>query len=100
MMYCPLMSFAKQYSSEQQCLGKECAFAADKSGNCLVKQALQCYVTKTHLENEEKKTFTKKYVGEPYYPDDAVRPKTVIPPTEVDFGPPRLDGSYIFSKGV
>ena len=65
-MYCPLMSFAKQYSNEQQCLGEECAFAADKAGNCLVKQALQCYVNKTHLENEEKKAFTRTYVGKPY----------------------------------
>ena len=66
MMYCPLMSFAKQYANEQYCLGERCAFAADKQGNCLVRQALQCYVDKTHLENEEKKTFTKTYMGKPY----------------------------------
>ena len=97
-MICPLYR-GRDRTGVGHCVGKECMLA-DKGGNCLVKQALQCYVEKTHLENEEKKTFTKKYVGEPYYPDDIVRPKTVIPPTEVDFGPPRVDGSYIFSKGV
>ena len=97
-MICPLYR-GRDKTGVGHCVGKECVFT-DKSGQCLVKQALQCYVEKTHLENEENKTFTKKYVGEPYYPDDIVRPKTVIPPTEVDFGPPRVDGSYIFSKGV
>ena len=51
-MYCPLMSFAKQYSNEQQCLGEECAFAADEGGNCLVKQALQCYVNSAKEKTE------------------------------------------------
>lgn len=97
-MICPLYR-GRDKTGVGHCAGKDCMFT-DKMGQCLVKQALQCYVEKTCLENEEKKTFTKKYVGEPYYPDDAVRPKTVIPPTEVDFGPPRIDGSYIFSKGV
>ena len=46
MKFCPLMSFAKQYSHEIECLGEECAFAADENGNCLVKQALQVYVDK------------------------------------------------------
>lgn len=46
MKYCPLMSFQKQYHEEERCLGEDCAFAADAAGNCLVKQALQCYISK------------------------------------------------------
>lgn len=44
MKYCPLMSFQKQYTSQVPCLGEECALAADGAGDCLIKQALQCYV--------------------------------------------------------
>lgn len=46
MKYCPLMSFQKQYHEKEKCLGEDCAFAADAAGNCLVKQALQCYISK------------------------------------------------------
>lgn len=45
MKYCPLMSYAKQYSTEVPCMGEECGFA-DEAGGCLVQQALQCYVAK------------------------------------------------------
>jgi hypothetical protein len=44
MKYCPLMSFAKQYSTEVSCMGENCAFA-DADGDCLVGQALVAYVT-------------------------------------------------------
>lgn len=43
MKYCPLMSFAKQYSTEVSCMGVGCAFA-DTDGDCLVGQALAAYV--------------------------------------------------------
>lgn len=55
MSYCPLMSYAKQYNQEVQCFGEACAFAADKAGNCLVKQALQCYVTAARAKIEEER---------------------------------------------
>ena len=45
MRYCPLMSYAKQYTSEVPCLEEECALAADGAGDCLIKQALQLYVS-------------------------------------------------------
>ena len=45
MNYCPLMSYAKQYAQEIPCLGEECALAADGAGECLIKQALQLYVS-------------------------------------------------------
>ena len=45
MNYCPLMSYAKQYAQKIPCLGEECALAADGAGECLIKQALQLYVS-------------------------------------------------------
>lgn len=54
MNYCPLMSYAKQYAQEIPCFGEECALAADGAGNCLIKQALQLYVSgeRTRLAEE------------------------------------------------
>lgn len=45
MKSCPLMSYAKQYSTEVPCMGEKCGFA-DAAGDCLIQQALQCYVAK------------------------------------------------------
>ena len=57
MNYCPLMSYAKQYAQEIPCLGEECALAADGAGECLIKQALQLYVSgeRTKLAEEEER---------------------------------------------
>lgn len=41
-MKCPLKSH--EYSSYVDCAGRSCALA-DEAGQCLVKQALQCYVS-------------------------------------------------------
>lgn len=46
MNYCPLMSFQREGWQKVYCFGEDCAFAADIAGNCLIKQALQCYVSK------------------------------------------------------
>ena len=45
MKKCPLMSYAKQYSNGVECLGEDCGFA-DAADDCLIQQALQCYVAK------------------------------------------------------
>ena len=37
------MSYQTQYKNEVNCMGRDCGFA-DEAGNCLIKQALQCYV--------------------------------------------------------
>ena len=53
MNYCPLISFQKPSSHEKvQCM-QECAFK-DEAGECLVKQALQCYVQNTREQNAKK----------------------------------------------
>jgi len=85
MSYCPLMSYAKQYSQEIQCLGEECAFAADKAGNCLVKQALQCYVTaaRTKIEEERLQADQLRAYFENIAPDGYRRP----PGTRIDTSP-------------
>lgn len=41
-MKCPLKSY--KYSDYIDCAGRSCAFA-DEAGDCLVRQALQCYVS-------------------------------------------------------
>ena len=41
-MKCPLKSY--NYAAYIDCAGLSCAFA-DETGNCLVRQALQCYVS-------------------------------------------------------
>lgn len=45
MKYCPLMSFQRETISSPQipCLEEKCGFA-DKSGECLIKQALEFYI--------------------------------------------------------
>ena len=42
-MRCPLT--ASQHGGRQYCLGAECMLT-DEAGDCLIKQALQCYVSK------------------------------------------------------
>ena len=49
MKYCPLISFQRDYSAQTQCMW-ECAFK-DEAGECLIKQALQCYVQNTREKN-------------------------------------------------
>ena len=40
--YCPIISFQKQYKEETMCM-EDCAFA-DEAGECLIRQALMCYI--------------------------------------------------------
>ena len=69
MNYCPLMSYAKQYAQEIPCLGEECALAADGAGNCLIKQALQLYVSgeRTRLAEEEERLRKETELAKTYW---------------------------------
>lgn len=49
MQYCPLISYQRDLLLQVQCM-QECAFK-DEAGECLVKQALQCYVQNTREKN-------------------------------------------------
>ena len=44
MKYCPILSFQADRFCEIGCREERCAFA-DEAGDCLVRQALQCYVS-------------------------------------------------------
>lgn len=53
MSICPLMSFQREGWQEVACFGDECGFA-DGAGECLIKQALQCYISKERTAAAEK----------------------------------------------
>ena len=55
MNYCPLISHRKEYSYEKECMGNNCVFA-DAAGECLIKQALQCYVSKERTAAAERES--------------------------------------------
>ena len=45
MKYCPLMSFHREGWQTVVCLGDKCGFS-DAAGDCFIRQALECYVSK------------------------------------------------------
>ena len=51
--FCPIMSFQSMHSGGVYCLGKNCAFS-DAAGECLIKQALQCYVSRERTDAAER----------------------------------------------
>ena len=53
MNYCPLISYQREGWTKIDCLGKNCGFA-DAAGECLIKQALQCYVSKERTAAAER----------------------------------------------
>lgn len=61
MIYCPLMTIGRGVQAQTPCMKMECRFA-DEVGDCLVKQALQCYVAKertrvaSEIEAESRRT--------------------------------------------
>lgn len=61
MMYCPLMSYGKQYTSEVPCFEEDCALAADGAGQCLIKQALELYVSQERTKIAEKESAIRHF---------------------------------------
>lgn len=55
MSYCPILSYQRDATATKYCMGIDCELA-DEAGECLIKQALQCYVsaerTRVAEENE------------------------------------------------
>ena len=107
MKFCPLMSFAKQHAAEQFCLGEDCAMAADGAGECLIQQALQCYVSaeRTRIVEETERLRRQTELVETYWKVKKDGNKTpfrflqddnenLTPVTEVQLRPPAIDGSY------
>lgn len=65
MKYCPLMSFAKQYSTEVPCMGEGCAFA-DADGDCLVAQALVAHIATSTSNSRSASMAVDKVKGVSY----------------------------------
>lgn len=107
MNYCPLMSFAKQYSQEVPCLGENCALAADGAGQCLIQQALQLYVSHEHirLSEEEERIRHETDLAKAYWAmkkngvrglyEDMTPERDNTPSPEIQLRPPQVDSSYI-----
>lgn len=81
MKYCPLMSYAKQYSQEVPCLEEKCGFA-DEAGHCLIKQALQCYVAKERTATTQEDTYYRVHKDSTF--DPIVFKENTNKTTEVD----------------
>ena len=66
MSYCPLISYGKQYCSEIECMGEECAFWHYSEDNCLIRMALFKYAcdlpTSKEKEIETKLDMLQKQV--------------------------------------
>lgn len=50
MSYCPLRNY--QYDAPCDCLGSHCEFT-DEAGECLIKQALECYISEKRTSAAE-----------------------------------------------
>lgn len=61
MKYCPLAHATNHtYYGRIVCMEKECGFA-DEAGDCLIQQALQCYVAKERTAAAEKEATQKSF---------------------------------------
>ena len=77
-MRCPFSCNA--HGTMTSCAEYNCALT-DNAGNCLIKQALQCYIDAA----KEKANFTRAYICEPYPPKEGVKLKS--PRIEVGYVP-------------
>lgn len=76
-MKCPF--YCSQGGARPICYPSDCAMS-DGSGDCLIRQALQCYINSA----KEKAEFTRSYIGQPYPPKE-----------EVKLRPPRIEVGYV-----
>ena len=76
-MTCPFC--CSRNGERPDCHPSECAMS-DGSGNCLIRQALQCYVNGA----KKKAEFTCSYIGQPYPSKE-----------EVKLQPPRVEVGYV-----
>ena len=63
-MKCPLTT--NQYGNRPSCLGGECELT-DEAGNCLIKQALQCYInaTKAKITTDTERLRDSQFLNTP-----------------------------------
>lgn len=112
-MKCPLRNF--EYSGFIDCAGRSCAFA-DEAGDCLVRQALQCYVSaeRTRVAEETERIRRETQLAQTYWAlkkDGTRNPiqflkdgdtTPYVPPTNVKPDPdfPKPDASYVNVGGI
>lgn len=65
-MKCPLKSW--EHAQFVECEGRSCAFA-DEAGDCLVRQALQCYISaeRTRLTEETERIRKETQLAQTYW---------------------------------
>jgi hypothetical protein len=89
MKYCPILSFQADRFCEVGCREERCAFA-DENGNCLIRQALQCYVSKesTRLadETEVMRTYFKMFKDGRREPITFTNPIVDVKTSEAEVG--------------
>ena len=112
-MKCPLRNY--EYSEFIDCAGQSCAFA-DEAGDCLVRQALQCYVSaeRTRVAEETERIRRETQLAQTYWAlkKDGTRSPIqflkdcnttpYVPPTNVKPDPdfPKPDASYVDAGGI
>jgi hypothetical protein len=59
MSYCPILSYQRDATATKYCMGIDCELA-DEAGECLIKQALQCYVSAERIRVAEENERIRK----------------------------------------
>lgn len=115
MKYCPILSFQADRYCEIGCREDRCAFA-DEVGDCLVRQALQCYVSaeRTRVAEETERIRRETQLAQTYWamkkdgtrsPIQFLQDGDMTPYTPpADFKPdpdfPKPDASYVDAGGI
>ncbi len=89
MKCCPILSFQADRFCEVACREERCVFA-DENGNCLIRQALQCYISKesARLTNETEaiRTYFKMFKDGRREPINFTNPIADVKTSEVEMG--------------
>lgn len=115
MSYCPILSYQRDATATKYCMGIDCELA-DEAGECLIKQALQCYVSaeRTRVAEENERIRKETELMKTYWAlkKDGTRSPIVflqngdttpyIPPADHTPDPdfPKPDASYVDAGGI
>ena len=115
MSYCPILSYQRDTTATKYCMGIDCELA-DEVGECLIKQALQCYVSaeRTRVAKENERIRKETELMKTYWAlkkDGTKSPivflkegETTPYTTPADFKPdpdfPKPDASYVDAGGI
>ena len=115
MSYCPILSYQRDATATKYCMGIDCELA-DEAGECLIKQALQCYVSaeRTRVAEENERIRKETEMMKTYFAikKDGTRSPIVFlqngdttpytPPADHTPDPdfPKPDASYVDAGGI